>query len=109
MAKKTATPDSAYGTKLRFNGLRSNHPIKSRYMAAALAMTLGIIGANQFYLRNIVRGIIKILFTAIIVIFDVLFEPPLIFIPILLSMVSGFIYLLQSDKTFAKRNHVRTI
>lgn len=109
MANKTAAPETAYGTKLRFSGMRSNHPVKSRYMAAALAMILGIIGANQFYLRNIFRGIFKILFSAIFVVLNVLFDPPFILIPIVLSVISGFVYLLQSDEKFAKKNHVRTI
>lgn len=109
MAKKTASPETAYGTKLRFTGLKSNHPVKSRYMACALAMILGIIGANQFYLRNFVRGILKILFTVVFVVLDVLFTPPFILIPVILSVFSGFIYLLQSDEKFAKSNHVRII
>ena len=109
MANKTAAPETAYGTKLRFTGMRSNHPVKSRYMAAALAMILGIIGANQFYLRNIVKGILKILFSAVFVVLNVLFDPPFILIPIVLSVISGFVYLLQSDEKFAQKNHVRTI
>lgn len=109
MANRTAAPETAYGTKLRFRGMRSNHPVKSRYMAAALAMILGIIGANQFYLRNIVRGFLKILFSAVFFVLNILFDPPFILIPIVLSVISGFIYLLQSDETFAKKNHVRTI
>ena len=94
MANRTAA-ETAYGTKLRFTGMRSNHPVKSRYMAAALAMILGIIGANQFYLRNIVKGILKILFSAIFIVLNVLFDPPFILIPIVLSVISGFVYLLQ--------------
>lgn len=109
MAKKAATPETAYGTKLEYKNMRSNHPIKSRYMAAALAMILGIVGANQFYLRNIVRGLLKILFTVVFVVLDVLFNPPFILIPIVLSIITGFVYLLQSDASFAKKNHVRTI
>lgn len=109
MATKTATTETAYGTKLKFKNIRSNHPIKSRYMAAALAMIFGIFGANQFYLRNIVRGLLKILFTAVFVVFDVLFAPPLILIPVVLSVIAGFVYLLESDEKFAKANHVRTI
>ncbi|MBR5234382.1 MAG: TM2 domain-containing protein [Clostridia bacterium] len=109
MAKKTASPESAYGTKLKFSGVRSNHPVKSRYMACALAMIFGIIGANQFYLRNFVRGFLKILFTVVFVVLDVLLEPPFILIPVVLSVITGFIYLLQNDETFAKNNHVRVI
>ena len=109
MAKKTATPAAAYGTKLSFEGMKSNHPVKSRHMACALAMILGIIGANQFYLRNFARGILKILFTVIFVVLDVLFTPPLILIPVVISVFTGFMYLLQNDETFAKKNHVRVI
>lgn len=109
MAKKTATPETAYGTKLNFRLLRSNHPIKSRYMAAVLAMILGIVGANQFYLRNIFRGLLKIVLTVICVVLDVLFAPPFILIPVVISLFTGLMYLLQNDETFAVKNHVRTI
>ena len=109
MAKKTASPETAYGTKLRFTGLKSNHPVKSRYMACALAMIFGIIGANQFYLRNIGRGLLKLLLTVVCIVLDVLFTPPFTLIPVILSLFTGLMYLIQSDESFAKRNHVRTI
>lgn len=109
MAKKTASPETAYGTKLRFTGLKSNHPVKSRHMACALAMIFGIVGANQFYLRNFVRGLLKILFTVVFIVLDVLFAPPFILVPVVISVFTGFIYLLQSDETFAKNNRVRVI
>lgn len=109
MAKKTASPETAYGTRLRFSQLKSNHPVKSRYMACALAMIFGVVGANQFYLRNFVKGILKILFTVVFVVLDVLFAPPFILIPVVLSVITGFVYLLQKDETFAKNNHVRVI
>ena len=108
MAKK-AVVDTAYGTKLKYKDMRSNHPVKSRYMAAFLAMVFGVLGVNQFYLRNIVRGFIKILFTAVFIVLDILFTPPFTLIPVALSLISGFVYLLQSDEAFAKANHVRTI
>ena len=109
MAKNANTPETAYGTKLKYKDVRSNHPVKSRYMAAALAMIFGIVGANQFYLRNFLRGLIKIVFTAVFVVLDVLFAPPFILIPVVISVIAGFVYLLQSDAKFAKANHVRTI
>ncbi len=109
MAKKADSPTAAYGTKLKFKGMRSNHPIKSRYMAAALAMILGIVGANQFYLRNIVRGFLKILFTAICLLLSFFINPLIILIPVVLSLITGFVYLIQSDSFFAKHNHVRTV
>lgn len=109
MAKNAVTPKTAYGTKLKYKDIRSNHPIKSRYMAAALAMIFGIVGANQFYLRNFVRGLLKILFTIVFVVIAVLFNPLFILIPVVLSIITGFVYLMQSDANFAKANHVRTI
>lgn len=109
MAKKTATPTAAYGTKLSFDGMRSNHPVRSRYMACALAMILGIVGANQFYLKNIGRGLLKLLLTVVCIVLDVLFAPPFTLIPVILSLFTGLMYLIQSDESFAKRNHVRTI
>ncbi len=109
MAKKAAAADTAYGTKLKYKGMRSNHPVKSRYMAAFLAMVFGILGVNQFYLRNIIKGFLKILFTVVFIVLDVLFTPPFTLIPVVLSLISGLVYLIQSDEAFAKANHVRTI
>ena len=109
MAKKAAAEQTAYGTGLKFRGLRSNHPIKSRYMAAFLAIVFGIIGANQFYLRNIVKGLLKIVFSAIFIVLDAIFDPPFVLIPVVLSVIAGLVYLIQSDEAFAKANHVRTI
>lgn len=108
MAKKNDI-ETAYGTKLKYKGIRSNHPIRSRYMAAALSMILGIVGANQFYLRNVVRGILKLLLTVICIVLDVVFAPPFTLIPVVISLFTGFMYLMQSDESFAKRNHVRII
>ncbi len=109
MAKKAVSPTTAYGTKLRYKGMKSNHPIKSRYMAAALAMIFGIAGVNQFYLRNIVRGFLKILFTVICLLLSFFINPLIILIPVVISLITGFAYLIQSDSFFAKHNHVRTI
>ena len=91
MAKKPADVQTAYGTRLKFKGLRSNHPIKSRYMAAFLAMVFGIIGVNQFYLRNIVKGLLKIVFSAVFIVLDVMFEPPFTLIPVVLSVIAGLV------------------
>ncbi len=109
MAKKSNIPDAVYGTRISHKGIRSNHPIRSRYMAAVLAIILGVIGANQFYLRNIARGVLKIIFTAVCVIIGVFMNAPLILIPVILSVLTGIMYLCRSDESFRKRNHVRTI
>ncbi len=109
MAKKVVTPTSAYGTSLKYKGLKSNHPIRSRYMAAALAMLFGIVGANQFYLRNIVSGLLKILLTVVVAVIGIFVGFEVMLIPVLISVITGFKYLLMSDEAFAKSNHVRVI
>lgn len=109
MAKKSDIKPTAYGTELMFENLRSNHKIKSRYMSAALAFILGIIGANQFYLGHVIKGILKILLTAICVGVGLVLDIPLIVIPFALSILAGFRYLIQSDVKFAKKNHIRTV
>lgn len=109
MAKKT--DKSAYGTELMFNKIRSNHPIRSRYMAAVLAIVFGFLGIHHFYLNNIVKGILMLLFSAVCIVLDIfgLFQFKFIVIPIAISILTGFIYLLKSDVKFAKSNHIRTI
>lgn len=109
MAKKSAM--SAYGTELMFKKTRSNHPIRSRYMAAVLAIILGTFGVHHFYLNNIVRGILMLIFSAICIGIDVLgiFQFKFILIPVVISVFTGLVYLIKSDVNFAKSNHVRTI
>lgn len=108
MAKKKI-PQSAYGTELSSADIRSNHPIRSKYMAATLAIIFGIFGINHFYLRNIVRGLLMLLLTAVCVVLNYLFAPPFIVIPIILSVFQGLFYLIQSDASFMKKNHVRVV
>lgn len=109
MAKKQKV--SAYGTELMFTKLRSNHPVRSRYMAAVLAIVFGITGAHHFYLNNIVRGLLMIVFSAVCIFVDTLkiVQFRFILIPILISVITGLIYLLKSDEKFAKNNRIRTI
>ncbi len=80
-------------------------------MAAALAILLGVLGANHFYLRNVVRGIIMLLFTAICVILDMfaLVDFKFILIPVIISVLTGLSYLFISDKKFAQKNRIRTV
>ena len=110
MSKKSSVND-AYGTQLINPAGRSNHPVRSRYMAAALAIVLGIVGANHFYLRNVVRGIIMVLITAVCITLDVfaIFSFKFILIPVALSVLTGLSYLITSDKKFSKRNHIRIV
>lgn len=109
MAKKSN--EAAYGTELMFKKLRSNHPVRSRYMAAALAIVFGILGANHFYLHNFIKGILMLIVSAVCIVLDVLglFQFKFVIIPIVISVLTGITYLLKSDTSFAKSNHVRTI
>lgn len=109
MAKKSTS--SAYGTELLYPNMRSNHPVRSRYMAAVLAIVLGIVGAHHFYLNNIIRGILMIVFSAACVLVDTLglTQFRFILIPVIISVFTGFVYLIKSDVKFAKSNHIRII
>lgn len=78
-------------------------------MAAALSFIFGIIGVNQFYLGNIVRGILKILFTVICLVIGMFVDFPMIAIPLVISVLTGLKYLAQSDVKFAEKNHIRTV
>ncbi|MCD7775160.1 MAG: TM2 domain-containing protein [Clostridiales bacterium] len=110
MAKSKILPEQVYGTEIINPKGRSNQPVRSRYMAAVLAMILGIVGVNQFYLRNVVRGILKIIFTLIFVICGFIFDRMfIVLIPVVLSVLTGVIYLCQSDVKFQQKNHVRTV
>lgn len=111
MSKKSSVTASAYGTELINLKGRSNHPVRSRYMAAALAILLGVLGANHFYLRNVVRGILMLIFSAVCITLDVfgIFQFKFLLIPVIISVLTGLSYLLKSDKKFAQKNHVRTV
>lgn len=109
MAKKTEM--SAYGTELMFKKIRSNHPVRSRYMAAVLAIVLGTFGVHHFYLNNFIKGILMLILSAICTVIDILgiFQFSFILIPVVISVFTGLVYLIRSDVSFAKSNHVRTI
>lgn len=109
MAKNSTTV--AYGTELKFRKMRSNHPVRSRYMAAVLAILLGFAGVHHFYLNNFIKGLLMIVLTAVCVVVDILgiLQFRFIIIPVVISVLTGLIYLVKSDAAFAKSNHVRTI
>ncbi len=110
MAKKQILTTQVYGTEVINPKSKSNQPVRSKYMAAVLAMILGIIGVNQFYLRNVIRGILMIVFTLIFVVCGFIFDAyTIILIPVILNVLRGVIYLCQSDIKFQQKNHVRTI
>jgi len=62
----------------------------SRTTAAILALFLGGLGAHKFYLGNIVLGIIYLVFCWT-------------FIPSIIALIEGFIYLTMTDEKFAAK------
>ena len=64
---------------------------KSRVTAGVLALILGGIGVHRFYLNQVGLGLLYLLFCWT-------------FIPAVIAVVEGILYLVQDDQTFA-RNH----
>ena len=64
---------------------------KSRVVAAVLALCLGGLGAHHFYLGNYVRAIIYLVLCWT-------------YIPTIVALVEGIIYLTQSDEVFASKH-----
>lgn len=71
-------------------------PIKSKAAAGILAILLGGIGVHKFYLGKAGLGIVYLLFCWT-------------FIPGIIALIEGIIYLTQDDATFAAKNNVRVV
>lgn len=69
-------------------------PVKSRVTAGILALVLGGIGVHKFYLGKIGLGIV----------YALLFWT---YVPAIIALVEGIIYLTQTDKDFAEKQGVR--
>jgi hypothetical protein len=67
--------------------------VKSRVVAAILALLLGGIGAHKFYLGKTGLGVLYLLFVWT-------------FIPAIVAFVEGIIYLVQSDQQFSLKQGV---
>lgn len=68
-------------------------PPKSRVTAGILGILLGGIGIHKFYLGQTVPGLVYLLFCWT-------------FIPGIIGLIEGIIYLTQDDATFAAKNKV---
>lgn len=64
--------------------------VHNKYVAAILAILLGGFGAHKFYLGQIGTGIIYLLFCWT-------------FIPALIGLIEGILYLAMSDTAFAQK------
>lgn len=75
-------------------GINPAWPVKSKFVAALLAIFLGGIGIHKFYLGKPGMGILYILFcwTGI---------------PEVVAFIEGIIYLFSNDENFQLKHHVR--
>ncbi len=69
-------------------------PVRSKIAAGILGILLGAIGAHKFYLGQIGKGILFVLFAWT-------------GIPAIIGLIQGILYLTQSDEEFSRKNHVR--
>lgn len=72
----------------------ANGPIKSKLAAGLFAILLGGIGVHKFYLGRIGLGIVYALFWWT-------------WIPSIIGLIEGILYLSQSDEEFSQKNGVR--
>jgi len=71
-------------------------PIKSRVTAGVLGILLGGIGIHKFYLGKPGLGVVYILFCWT-------------YVPTIIGLVEGIIYLTQNDQEFAAKQRVRVV
>jgi TM2 domain-containing membrane protein YozV len=76
-------------------GINPAWPIKSRMAAAILAILLGGIGIQWFYLGQVGKGILSIIFCWT-------------YIPTLIGVITGIIMLCGNDHNFSVKYQVRT-
>ena len=69
-------------------------PMKSRGVAAVLAILLGGLGAHKFYLGKPIQGLIYLIFCWT-------------WIPAILGLIEGVVYLAGSDESFARKYGAR--
>lgn len=81
------------------DGINMSWPIKSRTVAALLAIFLGVFGAHKFYLGKTGQGVIYLAMTM---------TACMSFVPAILGIVEGVTYLVQSEHNFQVKNQVRT-
>lgn len=67
---------------------------KSRVTAGLLAILVGGLGVHKFYLEKIGMGFLYLVFCWT-------------FVPAVIALIEGIVYLTQDDKTFGERQGVR--
>lgn len=76
------------------SGISPYWPIKSKTTAGVLAIFLGSFGAHKFYLGKTGMGVLYLLFCWT-------------YIPGIISVIEGIIYLCSNDENFQLKHHVR--
>lgn len=76
------------------DGIDPSWPIKNKVVAGILAILLGGIGVHKFYMGKVGLGIVYLLFCWT-------------YIPGIIGLVEGIIYLTSNDHNFQVKNHVR--
>lgn len=71
-------------------------PAKSRVTAGVLGILLGGLGIHKFYLGKVGLGVVYILFCWT-------------YVPAIIGLVEGIIYLTQNDQDFAAKQGVRVV
>ena len=69
-------------------------PVKSRVTAGVLGILVGGLGIHKFYLGKVGLGVVYLLLVWT-------------YVPAIIGLVEGLIYLTQSDQDFAKKQGVR--
>ena len=80
-------------------GVDPSWPLKNKTVAGILAILLGSLGVQKFYLGKTTMGIIYLVLTCTAV---------LAFVPAVLGLIEGITYLTQNEHNFQVNNHVRT-
>ena len=83
-------PDPQYTPE----GIDPSWPVKSKTAAGLLAIFLGGLGVHKFYLGKTGMGILYLVFCWT-------------YIPEIVGIIEGIIYLCSSDENFQLKNHVR--
>lgn len=75
-------------------GINPAWPVKSKVAAGLLAIFLGGLGIHKFYLGQVGMGILYLVFCWT-------------YIPAVIGLIEGIIYLCSNDHNFQVKNHVR--
>ncbi len=84
-----AAPQQVYAS-----GINPAWPVKSKVAAGLLAIFLGGLGIHKFYLGKIGMGILYLVFCWT-------------YIPAVVGLIEGIVYLCSNDENFQLKHHVR--